>query len=362
VNATTKDLARIAAAVAREPPSRGSRLDGNEAQRNASHRVLATLHLVTTVGLAITVAVLVFKLSDEHAVRRRVEAKVDAIAAAHPPTIGTEQQQARWALRAALAARMGSTGNGATNVAAMTTAGAPSVSRDRAVQQQLRKQLSDPAMRNAFRAQQRGAMLQLYGELLRSWHMSADKSDRVLDLLAEQQLQQMEQAIDASDPGSARSSQPVSDPKAATTNDELDALLSDAQRKQLQRQQDNLSERLTVGSLADELSLAQMPLTDSQRDQLTQAMVDERKAVPVPDVSSLPANSPDAQRELEDWQSALDQRVQDRAAMILTSAQQARYEQFMTRQREARNALATFEVAQGSDNGSGATLLGATPP
>lgn len=315
-----------------------------------------------TIGLAVAVAVLAFKLTEEGDLRRQAEAQGRDMPVARPPNIGAEQQQAGWALRAALAARMGSTGNGATNVAAMTIAGAPSVSRDRAVQQQVRKQLSDPAIRSAFRAQQRGAVLQLYGELLRSWHMSADKSDRVLDLLAEQQLQQMEQAIDANDPGSAHSSKPVSHPEAAATNDELDALLSDAQRKQLQRQQDNLSERLTVESLADELSLAQMPLTDSQRDQLTQALVDERKAVPVPDLSSLPPNLPDAQRELEDWQSALDQRVQDRAAMILTSAQQARYEQFMSRQREVRHAFATFGVAQSGDNGSGATLLGATQP
>ena len=237
--------------------------------------------------------------------------------------------------------------------AALTSAGvaaANSGTRAPDVVQQLRKQLSDLAMRSALRGQQRSAVLQMYGDLLRSWHLSADKSDRVLDLLAEQQLQQMEHSLSASDPGSTVAARALTEPAISANADELNAMLTDQQRKELQRQQDSLSERLTIGSLADELSLAQMPLTEGQREQLTRVMVDERKAVPVPDVSTFPPNSSDAQRMLEDWQSALDQRVQDRAAAILTSAQQARYEQFMTRQREARSAFTSFEVAQSVDN------------
>jgi hypothetical protein len=365
VNARTKDLARIAASVARESTSRASRVNGNEAQRNPSHSVRARLHAATTVGLAIAVAVLAFKFTEERDLRRRVDAHVEKIAAARPPNIGAEQQPARWALRAALAARIGSTGSGPTQVAALTTAGTPSVVRDRDFQQQLRHQLSDPALRSALRGQQRGAVLQLYGDLLRSWHLSADKSDRVLDLLAEQQLQEIEQSLNASGPGSAGAARASTDAAASANADELNAVLTDQQRKELQRQQGSLSERLTVGSLADELSLAQMPLTDAQREQLTQVMVDERKAVAVPDLSGLPANSPDAQRMLEDWQSALDQRVQDRAATVLTSDQQTRFEQFMSRQREARNAFAAFNVVETGDNaggGGGETPPGATVP
>jgi hypothetical protein len=91
--------------------------------------------------------------------------------------------------------------------------------------------------------------------------------------------------------------------------------LTEQQREQLSRQQATLSERLTVGALSDELSLAQMPMTDSQQQQLIHIMYDERTAVPAPDTQS---NSPDVQRALEDWQSALEQRVQDRAASVLT--------------------------------------------
>jgi hypothetical protein len=201
-------------------------------------------------------------------------------------------------------------------------------------------------------------VLQLYGDLLRSWHLSADKSDRILDLLAEQQLQEMEQSLGASEPHSSVATTASREAAASANNDELNAVLTDQQRKELQRQQDALSERLTVGSLADELSLAQVPLTESQREQLTQVMVEERKAVPVPDVSNVPANSPDVQRALEDWQSALEQRVQDRAAAILTSAQQTRYEQFMIRQRDARNAFTSFEVSLGGDNAAAAAIPG----
>jgi hypothetical protein len=191
----------------------------------------------------------------------------------------------------------------------------------------------------------------MYGELLRSWHLAPDKSDRVLDLLAEQQLQEMDRSL-------APSGGATGDTRARDDGDELNAVLSEHQREQLSRQQTTLSERLTVNALSDELSLAQMPLTDSQQQQLTQIMYDERTAIPAPDDQS---NSPDARHALEDWQAALEQRVQDRAATVLTSAQQARYEQFMTRQRDARNAFASFEVSQG-DAGTSAVSTPSPSP
>jgi hypothetical protein len=362
VNTTLNDLGRIAGSVARQLNAGASRVDVDGAQCNSGHPVRAVLHVTTTVGLAIAVAVMAVKLSEQGDLRRQAETQVREIAVARAANIGAEQQQAGRAFRAALAARMGSAGSATSNGAALTAPGAAPGSRDRDFQQQLRKQLADPALRSAFRAQQRAAVLQLYGDLLRSWHLPADKSDRLLDLLAEQQLQEMEQSFKTLEPGSAAVARASDDAATSASKDEINALLTDQQRKELQYQQDSLNERLTVGSLADELSLAQMPLTDSQREQLTHAMVDERNAVSRPDVSNMPANSPDAQGALEDWQSALDQRVQDRAATILTSAQQSRYEQFMTRQREASSAFASFEVAQSGDNAGGATPPTATSP
>jgi hypothetical protein len=356
MNATTRDLARMAASVARDSIARAPQVDLKGAPRRPNSRVRAGLHVAVTIGLAIALFALAVKWSEERHLRRQAEAQVRGMVLARAPTIAIEQQHAAQASRAALAARLSPAANSATNLAIVTTAGAPSTVRDRDFQQQLRHQLSDPALRSALRGQQRSAVLQLYGDLLRSWHLSADKSDRVLDLLAEQQLQEMEQSLNAADPKSKSAARASTEAAAPANNDELNAMLNDQQRKELQRQQDALGERLTVGSLADELSLAQMPLTDTQREQLTQVMVDERKAVPVPDVSSLPDDSREARRALEDWQSALDQRVQDRAAPILTSAQQTRYEQFMSRQREARNVFAAFEVAQGADNAGGAGI------
>jgi len=351
VSVSSKDLARIAASVTSESTSRASRVDVDGAQRDSGHPVRPALHVTTTVGLAITVAVMAVKLSEQRDLRRQAETQVREMAVARAANIGAEQQQAARALRAARAARMGSAGSATSNVAALTAPGAAPGSRDRNFQQQLRKQLADPALRSAFRAQQRAAVLQIYGDLLRSWHLPADKSDRVLDFLAEQQLVEMDRSL-AQSTGSAPGV-PASD-----NSDELKAVLTDQQRAQLTKQQASLSERLTVSALSDELSLAQMPLTDSQRDQLTQIMYDERTAIPAPDVQGSAASSPDAQRALADWESALDQRVQDRAATILTSDQQTRFEQFMTRQREARSAFATLEVVQGGDTASGVATPG----
>jgi hypothetical protein len=119
----------------------------------------------------------------------------------------------------------------------------------------------------------------------------------------------------------------------------------------LRQDEQVLFERPSVSALSDELSLAQMSMTDSQQQQLTKIMYDERTAIPPPDVQDSAANSSDARRALQDWESALEQRVQERAGTVLSSAQQTR------RPREALSVFAMLEVPQGGD-----TAAGATPP
>jgi hypothetical protein len=353
-----KDLARIATSVAHQPMSRASRAEVNEAQRNSGHPVRPVLHMALTAGLAVAVAVLAFKWSEERALRRQAEARMTQVIASRPQATLLGERATSWPMSVPADLRAIAARTVASQAAVTSSAGAAATAGTRAsdLEQQLRRQLSDPAMRNALRGQQRSAVLQMYGDLLRSWHLPADKSDHILDFLAEQQLVEMDRSL-AQSTGSAPGV-PASD-----NSDELKAVLTDQQRAQLTKQQASLSERLTVSALSDELSLAQMPLTDSQRDQLTQIMYDERTAIPAPDVQGSAASSPDAQRALADWESALEQRVQDRAAIILTDAQQSRYEQFMTRQREARNAFASVEVARNGDNaGTGAPPSATAPP
>lgn len=257
---------------------------------------------------------------------------------------------------------------GASQAAVTSSPGAAATAGTHApdLEQQFRRQLSDPAMRNALRGQQRSAVLQMYGDLLRSWHLPADKSDRVLDLLAEQQLRELDRSLAASDTSGQGTTTQLGGAQPGVqsdaTSDDLKAMLTGAQRAQLSQQQATLSERLTVSSLSDELSLAQMPMTDSQQQQLIQIMYDERTTIPAPTADNSSANSADAQRALDDWQSALDQRVQGRAATVLTSDQQTRFEQFLSRQREARNAFASFEVAQSGENAGGAPPSATVPP
>ena len=332
-------------------------LGAGDARHNSGHSVRSIAHAATTILLSLAVVVLVLQVSGERALRRQADARMTQLFASRPQVPRLGQRSTSWPMTTphdlrALSPRTVASQAAVTSAA---VAAANSGSHPPDGEQQLREQLSDPAMRSALRGQQRSAVLQLYGELLRSWHLSAGKSDQLLDLLAEQQLQEMDRAL-AQSIGATTGVQPPGN------SDELNALLTEQQGAQLTKQQATLSERMTISALADELSLAQMPLTDSQRDQLTQIMYDERLAVPAPDVQGSAANSPDARRALADWQSALEQRVQDRAATILSSAQQTRYEQFMGRQREARNAFASFEVVQSGDNAGGAAPPSATVP
>ena len=364
MNVRTKDLARIAASVASQSSARSSREE--QAQHNSGHPVRSKLHVAMTVGLVVAVVVLALKLSEESSLRRQVELRMTAVMATRLPTALPGYLSTPSPLGVPPILHTGAVPTGAAQVASSPNSKTTPGSHDRAAGlslQQLRPQLSDPAARNVLRGQQRSAVLHMYGDLLRSWRLPADKSDRVLDLLAERQLREIDRSLAASDTsGQGTTTRPGAaqpDVQSDVASDDLKTLLTDAQRAQLSQQQATLSERLTVSSFSDELSLAQMPMTDSQQQQLIQIMYDERTAIPAPTVDNSSDNSPDAQRALNDWQSALEQRVQDRATTVLTSAQQTRYEQFLSRQREARNVFASFEAGQTGDN---ANAGGVVPP
>jgi hypothetical protein len=238
----------------------------------------------------------------------------------------------------------------AASVGAAAPAGIPIVAHPNS--NRLAKRLADPASRDALRAQMRGPALQVYGELLSRWHLSGAAADPVLDALAAYQSGQL---VDALSPGN-RAGVPAPDANAAD-NDAVRAALNPKQLEELRAFDSALPDRQAIAPLLSELELAQTPLSKDTAEQLITIMHDERVAVPQPTQAHDAQPSADSEA-MEQWQTDLDQRIDDRAEFILSSAALAKLEAF---QKAQRAATAVFTSAL-TDNTSTPPVANTNPP
>ncbi len=225
-------------------------------------------------------------------------------------------------------------------VAAASASRAPATSLDSA---QLAKRLADPAARDALREQLKGTALLLYGDLLKRWHLSGAAAEPALDALADHQSRQLVDALG----GRAASQAPEAN---AADNDTVRAALNAKQLDELRAYESTLPDRQTIAPLLNELELAQTPLPKDTAEQLINIMHDERVAVPQPTAAGVQAPGAFAQA-MDQWQTDLDQRIRDRAELILSSAALARLEAFQTAQRTAASVFSSA-ITVASDAGT----------
>jgi hypothetical protein len=204
----------------------------------------------------------------------------------------------------------------------------------------LAKKLADPAARDALRESMKGTTLQLYGDLLKRWHLSGASADSALEALADHQANQLANALA---PGNESGDQ-----TNAADNDAVRAVLSARQLDQLRAYDSTLQDRQTIAPFLNELELAQTPLSKDAAEQFVTIMHDERVAVPQP-TAPPGAQAPSAQA-MEVWQTDLDQRIRDKAGFILSSAALSKLESFQSAQRAAASVFSSVMTAASDAN------------
>lgn len=212
-----------------------------------------------------------------------------------------------------------------------------------AFQAHLASQLADPATHEALRGRLRGAALQRYGELIKRWRASGVDTERLLDVIADYQLTSMVRALGSGGAGSQSTT-------ALNMGDDeaLRAVLSPTERDELRAYDVTLGDRETLSPWLNEMDLAQTPLPADQAEKMIGILHDERAAVPPPEPPpTFPRDSGAYTAALADWQQAYDQRVLDRAALILSSDQLSKLDSYQRGQRAA-SLLSTAAVSDGN--------------
>jgi hypothetical protein len=195
-----------------------------------------------------------------------------------------------------------------------------------------------PAFRKMMRSQLRASNKRLYADVGQELGLNEAESDKLIDMLTEQQLEGLDQVHAATDPIEAtRQYQQVRREQQAAISDLVGADRAIA----LQEYQATLPARQDFEMLARQLEDHDLALREDQRERLLAEYIDERRSVPMPEYID-GTDGAEYARQFNAWQDDYNERVSAEAAGILDSDQLRTYNEIQQWQREMREQFAAM--------------------
>jgi hypothetical protein len=228
-----------------------------------------------------------------------------------------------------------------TNLATQGQSSTTAANPKQAMSEMMEKMMSDPAMREMVRTQQKSALNQMYGPLFRELSLNPEQKQQFLDVLLDQMMSGMTNAS-----GLFGGQGPRADALQAIKEQEkemqakLKQLLGDERYGRYEDYQKSVNERMMVNSLRQQMDESPTPLRDEQSAQLLAIMREEKARVPpvIPSTASSAADALQAlgsdeavSRQLQ-WQEDYHHRLVERAKQVLTPEQMKAYEEFLQSQ------------------------------
>jgi len=265
-----------------------------------------------------------------------------------------------------------------------------SVAQMRDMRERQRNLMRNPEYRAAMRAQQRMSMQQSYPDLASALRLPPEELDKLLDLLAEQQLQSMGEFELPDDPASAGTAaeqqqrmaewQHRIEEEQSRRNAEIAALLG-PKYQDWQEYQGSIGARMQVRELRNTLDGSAEPLRTDQVQALVRAIA-EAERLAAAEMRNEMQRRPRAQvpgpeqrlamfDQMIERTEAYHQRLRDAVSPHLTAAQLEAFDQMMKQQldmqraqvammREQQAAVARGEIPAGEENviyGSTSTVV-----
>lgn len=192
------------------------------------------------------------------------------------------------------------------------------------------------AGQNFMRARMKTSIRRLYGDAGQALGLSPEKSNQLLDLLADQQTRNIGD-IRSKVPEGQTIRQYLQDQQKKNA-DEITALIGQDRAADWAAYQKSLPERSTLGVVRDQLEQAGLPMTESQRTQMLAAITEESQRIPRPTpTQGLPPEEMMAQ--MNQWQTDYDKALLDRAKQVLNADQYSAYKDYQDWQTEMRNNM-----------------------
>jgi hypothetical protein len=264
-------------------------------------------------------------------------------------------------LRAALAAspaQPGSQGPDAGLPAVIAEApppGAMAVEMDAVASPVARGPMTGPSLeesetfRKMMRTQLRAQNKRLHADLGYKLGLTPEDTNRLIDLLTDQQIRAMSTGAGSRAPGAGpRNGVELHQAQLA----EVAELIGYDKIDLYKDYQESMPARMEVASIARQLDGVDLRLSDSQRERLVTALAEERKRIPPP--TFIQGTSPeDHMQAMGAWQQDYEQRSESRVRSILSGEQLGTYEEYQQWTREMR---AQFESRRNRGS-EGAVML-----
>jgi hypothetical protein len=228
------------------------------------------------------------------------------------------------------------------------------------MREQQRELLKDPQYRAAMLVQQRTGIAQYYKDVGIELGLGAEKTDALLDLLAEQQVRRMEQPPLAYEPGQApeigeaQRSQERFQAMQQRNQEELGALLGADKAQAFKDYQSNAGARQMVHGMRDTLASQGMPLDDDTVRSMVQAVGESQRRMRDEVQPTATAFSPTAgpRESVEMMQRQMDhiaenqKRTLEAMSPSLTATQRRVVEQQQSAQRMRQEAQLQMIIKQ----------------
>lgn len=218
-----------------------------------------------------------------------------------------------------------------------------------------RNPFESPAARNFMRTRMKMSIRRLYGDAGQALGLSPEKSNQLLDLLAEQQTRNIGDVRNKVPEG--QSIQQYFQDLQKKNNDEITALIGQDKAGEWAAFQKSLPERSQLGVVRDQLEQAGVPMTESQRAQMLAAIMEESQRMPRPTPSQGLAPE-EMMAQMNQWQGEYDKALLDRAKLVLSTEQYKAYKEYQDWQTEMRNSLPRGPLPGGGMAVRGMTAVG----
>ncbi len=204
------------------------------------------------------------------------------------------------------------------------------------------KMMSDPAMKEMIRSQQKTMMKSMYGSLFKELNLPAEQQKKLTELLLDAQMSSVENMGDLfKSEGDARTNaiNAVAE-KQKATQEQIKALLGDEKYAQYEDYQKTLGDRMVLNQFQQQSAGTETELRDDQMQRLVALIKEERARTP-PIFDEDPGKTAENLQKVFDtelfdkqmkWQEELNKRVLGRAGGLLTPEQLKEYAEFQESQ------------------------------
>ncbi len=197
-----------------------------------------------------------------------------------------------------------------------------------------------PGMQKMMRNQARAHNKRMYGEAGKQLGLNKEQTEKLIDLLTDQQMSGMDSPVQFTDPAEAEKH--FADRQRAHET-EISDFLGPDKAEALKEYQATIPARIEFEFLARQLADQETPLTEAQSKKFLDAFLAERERIPAPEYAAGMDHAEYA-KAANAWKDDYEKRVADQASRILDSKQLAAYGEIQQSQKEMRDQFAAAGI------------------